>query len=312
MACALDPSLSSLLFIVYPQIWLFSGGHRAGVVGTVALTAVAASGFIVNLGASVDSLNEVVPEMVVSLLFSLLLGLWMSRVIDQSRQRRALIEQLEATRAELAAAHHAQGVMAERERLAREIHDTVAQGFTSIVMLAQAAAAELGRANDQVASRLAAVEEVARENLAASRALVAALTPVELEGTSLPDAVRRLGERFGRETGVSVLVEVEGAVDGLSRGQQVVLLRAVQEALTNVRRHARASSAVIRLLADRDSALVEIGDDGIGFASGTVEGFGLAGMRGRVRDVGGELDVASRPGGGTRVLVRVPVSAGQA
>jgi signal transduction histidine kinase len=96
----------------------------------------------------------------------------------------------------------------------------------------------------------------------------------------------------------------------LSRDQEVVLLRAVQEALMNVRRHARARSVVVRLLGSRDGARVEIRDDGVGFTPGeAAAGYGLAGMRGRVAEVGGEVDVASTPGGGTNVVVRVPAAA---
>jgi signal transduction histidine kinase len=100
---------------------------------------------------------------------------------------------------------------------------------------------------------------------------------------------------------------------GLSRDQEVVVLRAVQEALTNVRRHARARHVGIRLVADDLGARVEIGDDGVGFAPEAARradgGFGLVGMRGRVAEVGGEVDVASAPGRGTRVTVRLPATA---
>jgi signal transduction histidine kinase len=229
--------------------------------------------------------------------------------------------QLETTRSELGAAHHAQGVMAERERMAREIHDTLAQGFTSVIMLAQTARAEMeaqtGPAAEidgepPVTARLDAIELVARENLDEARALVAAFSPVALEGATLADAVRRLTERFGAETGVAVDIEVSapsGGLATLSRDQEVVLLRATQEALTNVRRHAQARSVTVRLTAAGTGALVEVEDDGVGFGPEKPAGFGLTGMRDRARDAGGELDIASAPGRGTRISVRVPVTA---
>jgi signal transduction histidine kinase len=96
----------------------------------------------------------------------------------------------------------------------------------------------------------------------------------------------------------------------LSRDREVVLLRAAQEALTNVRRHARAQLVIVRLTAEGAEALVEVEDDGVGFEPDGPGGFGLTGMRDRVRDTGGELDIASIPGHGTRVRVRIPVDAG--
>lgn len=308
-ACAVDSSLSMLLFITYPQTWMLSDSRRTGVAFTSALTASATAGFLVSHGWSLGVLRVLGPQMLVSLLFSILLGMWIWRVIEQSGERAELIAQLEATRSELAAAHHAQGVMTERERVAREIHDTLAQGFTSIVMLSQAASAGLATRPERAVAQLAAIEDVARENLAEARALVSAYTPVDLDGSTLTEAVRRLVERFARQTGLQVDLRIGDGVAGLSRAQEVVVLRATQEALTNVRRHARAHRVLVRLEADERGTRVEVGDDGVGFvapADAAPAGFGLAGIRGRVSEVGGELDIASSPGGGTRVTVLLP------
>lgn len=319
-ACWLDGALSLLLFIVYPQVWLLSRDLRTGTAVTVALTISATAGLLAAEGWSPEALRVGGPQMLVGMLFSLLLGYWIARIMRESQQRAQLISQLESARAALAAAHHAQGVMAERERMAREIHDTLAQGFTSVVMLAQAATAGLERSDcrdrgaQAARERLRAIEDVARENLAEARSLVAALAPVGLADATLPDALRRLADRFGAETGLTVDIRVDGETSGLGRAQEVVLLRAAQEALTNVRRHARAERVVVRLLADAEGVRIEIDDDGVGFATdgvglatdGAVGGFGLSGMRGRVGEIGGEMDVTSRPGQGTRVSVRVP------
>lgn len=314
VACWSDGTLSLLLFIVYPQMWIFAGRRTwVGVALNVALTVSSLIGFVTAYGGfSRRALRDIGPQMTVSLLFSVLLGLWVSRIVQQSIERGQLIAELEATRTALAAAHHEQGVMAERERMAREIHDTLAQGFTSIVMLAQAASA--ARDAQRRTERLSMIEEVARDNLAEARALVAAFGPVDLSGSDLAQALRRLADRFGRETGLEVEVGLDGDGGGLSRDQQVVLLRVVQEALTNVRRHARARRVRIRLAHDDQGARLEVLDDGVGFAperSGDPqaagrEGFGLAGMRARLHEVGGQVDVASSPGSGTLVQVRVP------
>ena len=312
-ACALDPSLSMLLFIVYPQTWMLSGSRRAGVASTVALTLSAGTGFLLRLGWSPGVLRSLGPQMLVSLLFSVLLGSWITRIIEQSRDRAALLAEVESTRTELARAHHAQGVMAERERLAREIHDTLAQGFTSIAMHAQAAATAAGRQpapGPDVLARLATIEDVARENLAEARALVAAFAPVGLDGTTLPDAIRRLAARFATETGLAVEVDVSAVPTRIDRAGEVVALRTVQEALANVRRHAGAGHVLVRLAADACSARVEVRDDGVGFSPELAGGgFGLAGMRARAVEVGGDLEVSSSLGNGTRVVLRVPAPA---
>jgi signal transduction histidine kinase len=307
-ACSVSSVLSMLLFIVYSQVWMFTPSLRWGVGFATAIAAAAMLGFAFQYGFTLDVLREAGPQLGVSMLFSILLGVWISRVVDQSRERAELIGQLEAARLELNEAERARGVMAERERMAREIHDTLAQGFTSVVMLAQAAAAGLARDPRRAAERLATIEEVARQNLAEARALVAAFSPVDLQGSTLTDAVRRLAERFGTETGLVVEVDLADGVRSLNRDQEVVLLRAVQESLANVRRHAGARRVAVRLVADGRNARVEVGDDGVGFEpDDESRGFGLAGMRGRVSEVGGEMDVASSPGGGTRVIVTVPV-----
>src|SRR4051812_37912884 len=319
VACAVDPTLSLLLFIVYPQLWLFSETTFQGIVLAGLLTLTALLGFLTANGWTWASFQSLGPTMALSLLVSLLVGIWVSRIIDQSRDRAELIKQLEETRSQLGEVHHTQGVTAERERMAREIHDTLAQGFTSIIMLAQAARAELEAAAEipcgaPVITRLDSIELVARENLGEARALVAAFSPVALDGATLIDAVRRLAERFGAETGVAIDVEVAPGSHGLaelSRDQEVVLLRAAQEALTNVRRHARARLVTVRLSAEAAQAVVEVEDDGVGFEPQGPTGYGLTGMRDRAHDAGGELDVASRPGHGTRISVRVPVPAGE-
>lgn len=195
--------------------------------------------------------------------------------------------------------------------MAAEIHDTLAQGFTSIVALAQAAQAGGTRAAaDVVQERLAHIEATARENLAEARGLVAAFAPVPLADSTLAEALHRLAERFTAETGVDVRVETDDdhARGALGRDGEVVLLRAAQEALANVRRHADARHVVLSLGGRDGTGALEVRDDGSGFDPARVPGFGLSGMRHRVEEVGGELDVDTAPGVGTRVLVRVPLT----
>jgi signal transduction histidine kinase len=236
---------------------------------------------------------EAMAQGVISFGMGLAFALYINVVIDQSRQRSALIAELRAAQQHLAAAQHEAGVLAERERLAREIHDTLAQGFTSIVMLCQA-----GR-HDRV-------EQVARDNLAEARRLVAALQPGVLDGRSLPDALARVVQSFADDTDIAVELDVVGDPRPLARAEEVALVRTAQEALANVRQHAAATSVRVRLRFD-DPVTLSITDDGRGFDPATVAGgFGLRGLRDRISEVRGALDVRSAPDGGTTVEVSVP------
>jgi signal transduction histidine kinase len=240
--------------------------------------------------------------------FAIFYGGWVSRIIGQSAERAEIIDQLEATRAELAAAQHTAGRLAERQKLAADIHDTLAQGFASIVMLIQAAQADLDgspsqAAHSQAARHLDLAARTARENLAEARALVAGLTPAQLAGGTLPDALRRLSQA----SVVDATFGVDGTPRPLPMAIEVVLLRVCQEALSNVGKHAHAQSATVRLEYDPDSVRLEVGDDGDGFDPASVcDGFGLRGMRARVTEAGGTLTVGSEPGAGTRVSAMVP------
>ncbi|WP_205856653.1 sensor histidine kinase, partial [Phytoactinopolyspora endophytica] len=246
----------------------------------------------------------------------LLLGLLMVGVIRQAERRAVLIDELEATRSELAETERARGVLEERERLAHEIHDTLAQGFTSILALSQATEAAIERRPDAARERLALLERTARENLAEARALVHALAPADLQEASLPDAIRRIAGRFTEEAGVASEMEVDAVPELVPRLQvsgEIVLLRSVQEALANVRKHAEATSVRVALsfvAGEKGMASVTVVDDGKGFDPRRVNeanGFGLRGMRARAQEVGGGLEVVSSSGCGTTVRVHVPI-----
>ena len=239
--------------------------------------------------------------------FSYAYSRWIMKVIEQSLERAALIEQLESTRAELAAAHHQAGVLAERHRLAGEIHDTLAQGFTSIVTLLQAAEASLGQERDQARRHLGLALATARENLAEARSLVTTLTPAALNEASLADTIRRVTGTAAAQAGLRADVEVTGTARRLPTGTEVVLLRVAQEALANVRKHAAARSVEVRLCYAGTAVRLTVRDDGQGFdPAQTSDGYGLRGMRERVRQVGGTVTITTQPGAGTEVSAEVP------
>jgi len=299
-------SASFVLFAVCPLMYMSLSTWVASVITTVGVVLVPVS-VVVRFGFDEPSLSTLLPITAMLVVFGLLVGRWTSRIIEQSRERAELIEKLEASQAEVARLSHEAGTSAERERLAREIHDTLAQGFTSIVALTQAIESELD--TDVVAARrhLDLAARTARENLTEARAMVAALTPSALTAGSLEDAVRRQTERLGEESPATVSFEVDGPLPVLATAAEVVLLRATQEALTNVRKHAEASRVQVRLSVVEDSVRLSVTDDGVGFdPESPAEGFGLRGMRARAEQVGGTVKVHSGRTEGTTVELEVP------
>lgn len=232
---------------------------------------------------------------------------WIERIIYQSAERFMLIEQLSRSREEATRLSEQAGAMTERERLARELHDTLAQGFTSIIALAQAVESELDTDPATARRHLALMRETAAENLAEARAMVAARRAVVVEGDDLDGALSRIGERLGRELGIEVTATVTGSPEDLSNDLGVCLLRTAQEALANVRKHAGADSARVALAYTDVGVSLTVSDDGTGFdASSPSDGNGLANMRHRAEAVGGTLDLDSSPGRGTTVRLTIP------
>jgi signal transduction histidine kinase len=247
----------------------------------------------------------------ISLGFAIFMAVWIGGIIEQSGQRAGLIAELDATRAELADANHRAGVELERERLRQEIHDTLAQGFTSIVMLAQASESALdGGATAQALQHVRAIETTARENLVEARNLVEGTGPAPLTDSTLPDALRRLTERLGTDAGIVATTEIHDSVADRPPATEVAVLRAAQEALSNVRRHADASRVNLSFRSSDEGIVLEVTDDGTGFdvarSTDDPRHVGLRGMRARLEEVGGDVLVDSAPGRGTTVIVTLP------
>ncbi|WP_063760710.1 sensor histidine kinase [Streptomyces aureocirculatus] len=238
----------------------------------------------------------------VSLVFGTALGSWIIRIIAQSQERADLIAELDASREEVARLSAERGALDERERMSREIHDTLAQGFTSLLMLGQAVEAELEHDVRAARRHLELMQATARQNLAEARSLVAGRAPADLDGGSLPDALHRVAARHG------AAVTVTGTAQALPPALEVVALRACQEALTNVAKHAGPDAGVRVTLDYRPGALtLAVRDTGRGFDTGVRQaGFGLPGLRTRAAEVSGTADVTSGPDG-TTVTVRLPL-----
>lgn len=215
-------------------------------------------------------------------------------------------------RARLHAASHRAGVTEERNRLAREIHDTLAQGLTAIALQLEAAEALLDQqANpERVRRATTAALALARENLEEARRSVFDLRAAPLEGRTLPQALLALAAEATEAGGVRVAVETNGDDRPLPSRIEAGLYRIAQEALTNALRHASAERISVHLIVRRDRVRLILEDDGIGFdPDRTSEGrFGLVGVRERTRLLRGDFSLESSPGAGTRVEVNVPLT----
>jgi signal transduction histidine kinase len=238
---------------------------------------------------------------------------YVGAIVRQSRERQRLLEQLQATRAELAAAERHAGVLEERQRLARDIHDTLSQGFASVVLLLEAAEESLatGRPVDR---HITQALRSARDNLAESRRVVWALRPRPLQEQPLPRALEELAGRLAEETGLHAHATVTGTERPLGAKAEAALLRIAQEGLANVRKHAAASQVTLTLSYLDDVVVLDVADDGAGFdpqAAASAGGLGLRAMRERVTQLGGRLTIESAPGEGTTIAAELPTGTGR-
>ncbi|HEX5417297.1 MAG TPA: GAF domain-containing sensor histidine kinase [Chloroflexota bacterium] len=196
----------------------------------------------------------------------------------------------------------------ERTRLAREIHDTLAQSLTAIGLDLEGALRHLEGDPERARTRLERALTTTRESLEEARRSVLDLRAAPLAGRPLAEALAALGRAFSAETGVTVRVRARGE-PRLSLRAEAELYRIAHEALTNARRHARARAVEITFRERPGETLLAIRDDGIGFAPGrrADDRHGLLGMRERARLLGGQLRVVSRPGKGTTIVARIPL-----
>ncbi|GAA1904874.1 sensor histidine kinase [Streptantibioticus ferralitis] len=307
VATTFDISGSFALFAVVPMLMMALSTSSA-----IAVVLLANLMPVTVVWLTGGDIGSVLPTSLLGIALSVLLGLWIIRVVRQSRERGELIDELRRSREQLARLSHEAGISAERERLAREIHDTLAQGLTSIISLVQAAESEVTGAPELARQHLGLAGRVAKDSLVEAREFVAALTPPALRESSLVQAVRRQADGLVAETGLTVRCSVQGADRPLPMAVSVVLLRSVQEAFANVRKHARQARNVdVVLVYEEATVRLLVRDDGEGFQEQPVPrdggGFGLRGMQARAREINGAAAVRSRPGQGTTIEVTVPV-----
>ncbi|WP_329177992.1 sensor histidine kinase [Streptomyces sp. NBC_01477] len=268
------------------------------------------------------------------------LAWWEWDIEQRNEEREAALEQvreanrrLRATLAENAGLHRQllvqareAGVLDERQRMAREIHDTLAQGLIGIVTQLQAAE-QAGGDRDRWRQHFAAATGMARESLAEARRSVDALRPRPLETAGLGEALAGIADRWSALHGVTVRVSTTGTARPMRPEAELALLRAAQEALANVARHARAGAVALTLGYLDHEVTMDVRDDGRGFEAAPARvparatagagpaggggGFGLEAMRERIEALSGTLQVRSEPGSGTTVSARVPHEAAE-
>lgn len=352
-----SPNFMTVLVVVLPLVWVTSSSLRQALVLNAVTGAGTTVAFALGSGGSPEDFAQGGTVSALSIVFSIALGLWISRVHEYGAERARLLAELTAAQGSLERLNRDAGAAEERERLAREIHDTIAQSLTGLVMLAQRARRE--RSASRVApdnarmdaadgtpasaaddvqggsyrselhdapgselqgvtgqqpgfaldATLELIETMAREALDDARGLVATSAVIPRSDGDLAGALGRLRDRFRRETGI----EVETSVDSgaLPREVEVVLLRSAQEALANVRKHAAACRVGISVAREAGMVTLTVSDDGrglSGYQPDREQGFGISGMRDRIRLVDGDLDLADRDGGGAVLTVHIPLT----
>jgi len=197
-------------------------------------------------------------------------------------------------------------IVAERTRFARDIHDTLAQGFTGIMMQLNAAEQRLPGDSTEARAHIEKASQLASESLEEARRSVSALRAGALSGGSLLDAMEQIGRKLTTDSGVQLDMKLEGQPYALPEQCEANLLRIAQEALTNAVRHSGTERIGVRLAYLTGSVVLEVGDSGRGMSGVEPSGFGVDGMRERARQIGGEIRILTDPGRGTRIIVTVP------
>lgn len=310
------PVAQVAVYLVFPLFFLYLQiiGGVWGIVAVVVATAVAV---LAQVPAGLTLGGVMGPS--VSALVTLAINYAFARLARNNRERQELIDQLMATRSELAETQHAAGVAAERQRIAHEIHDTLAQGLSSIQMLLHVAEGEVDSLPLSEAERRSPLERIrlartaAGENLNEARAMIAALQPAALSTASLQAALERVAANHGAASGLDIEVDVDGVVRQLGMREEAGLLRIAQGAVANVVAHAGASRCRLSLSYGEDEVRLDVVDNGVGFDPATVSRrpaglghVGLAAMRQRASELGGVVEVESAPGRGTAISVALP------
>ena len=298
-------------FIFLPSTWA---------IGTLALAVLITMSAIVTTGMRQElslTILRIVNLLAIGITFGTVM-LYIQRANRDSAIRARLLRQLDEAQRDLAERAREAGAQDERQRLARDIHDTLAQGFTSVIKHLEAVelSSETARADTSdvmrgVRPHLANAQAVSRSSLAEIRRLVWALRPPQLVETTLAAAIGRIVAQWSESNGVPATCTIT-SLPPLQPDAEVIFLRATQESLSNVSRHARASHVAVAMHCVDGLVLLSVEDDGNGFIESEVASagrMGIAGMRQRVRPFGGRVLIESGAGTGTSLTVALPLAA---
>jgi signal transduction histidine kinase len=227
-----------------------------------------------------------------------------TRIAQSEEQARRELERAHRQLADYANQVERLATMRERNRLAREVHDSLGHYLTALNVQLEIASKLMETNPARAREATAQAKQLASEGLAEVRRSVAALRPSPLDDAPLPQAIRNLVDET-RRANLAVSFEQTGVARSLSPEVETVLYRAAQEALTNVRKHARASAVEVRLIFESDTARLCVRDNGVGRQEAR-DGVGLSGLRERVAAVGGQMRAENYPDGGFVVEVTLP------
>jgi signal transduction histidine kinase len=235
----------------------------------------------------------------------------LTRVLDSQAEAAALSEELGRVQRDAA-------VLSERTRLSHDIHDTLAQGFSSILLLSRAAARETDP--QRIHGLLAQIQDAASENLTESRRVVYALAPDDLTASGIAAPLRRMTAELAAQLDANVTLDIDPTLPRLATSTEVALLRAAQGTLANVRRHSGAKTVSVTLARADNDVRLDVIDDGVGFDPASLAdaeptlagGYGLRALRARLAALGGGLAIESEPGQGTALSVTVPYAPAEA
>jgi signal transduction histidine kinase len=311
-------ALDWLLPIVTIVVFLLVYPTRAAIIASVAIAVIT---MLLVMIASIThgvSSSQILQDQITLLpafLYAFTFPFFMRQQQQQRRRAEELVAQLEEAQTQLRA--HADqveelAISRERNRMAREIHDTLGHYLTILAVQLETALKLEEHGDPRLHDELVEARRAAAECLAEVRQSVSALRPTDLSRATLTEALARLVREFAAALPVTeIVLDAEGEVDTLAPEIRVTLYRCVQEALTNIRKHAHATKALVRLRVANNRAELTILDNGRGDMNGVQEspsGFGLQGIRERIALVGGSVTAGAEPGGGWRVEATLPLA----
>jgi len=294
----------TLFFVLSAQVMLLLPPRPAAlwIVAFILMTGISFVHFLGWIG-----ILWLVPNIGGYLFFATFGNLWRQAELARRRSQQ-LLEELQVAQRQL----QDLAVVEERNRLAREMHDSLGHRLTVAIVQLEGAQRLISTAPDRAARIIGTMRDEMKEALAELRRTVTALrAPLEdADGTPLNAALARLAQSFQDSTGLAVHLDLPGALPALPEAHRLALYRAAQESLTNAQRHAAARQVWLTVSAANDHVTLTAADDGKGFGVQTATsegGYGLRGLRERAAQLGGELQLEVRPGGGAQVRFSLPL-----